>query len=184
MLNDTIFESVVPNSMTNGFGWWGMDTWYGNQNGNYWSHGGFMNGVRTQLNYYPNDSTGLIILTNSESDYWAIQNELEAYIPLFAVDSMVSQQELKNANVRLFPNPVSLQDRLMIIIDDSFKSFARVQIYNTNGDMVYSCEMTKKTLSLSLSEFSSGMYFISVSVNDETILKKLLLLNLLKVCRL
>ncbi len=76
-------DLLVPASMTNGLGWWGMDTWYGDPNGDFWSHGGFMNGVRTQLNYYPDDETGLIILTNGQGNYNDIQNTLEDYIPQF-----------------------------------------------------------------------------------------------------
>jgi len=83
LFNTNTFNSIVPQSMTNGFGWWGMDTWYGDPNGDFWSHGGFMNGVRTQLNYYPDDATGLIILTNGQGSYAQIQDTLEAYIPLF-----------------------------------------------------------------------------------------------------
>ena len=77
---------MVPEDMNNGFAWWGKDTWYGDPFGNYWSHGGYMNGVRTQINYYPFDSTGLIILTNGEGNYTPIQNQLESYIPLFEVE--------------------------------------------------------------------------------------------------
>ena len=57
------------------------------QHGNFWSHGGYMHGVRTQLNFYPIDSTGLIILTNGEGSYNAIQNKIESYIPLFNTNS-------------------------------------------------------------------------------------------------
>ena len=42
-----------------------------------------MHGVRTQLNYYPSDSAGLIILTNGEGNYYPIELEIESYIPLF-----------------------------------------------------------------------------------------------------
>tara|TARA_B100000795_G_C22752770_1_gene420148 strand:- start:70 stop:1341 length:1272 start_codon:yes stop_codon:yes gene_type:complete len=87
LFSSSTFEDVVPSNMQNGFGWWGMDTWYGDPNGNFWSHGGYMHGVRTQLNYYPIDSTGLIILTNGEGSYNAIQNKIESYIPLFNTNS-------------------------------------------------------------------------------------------------
>jgi CubicO group peptidase (beta-lactamase class C family) len=83
LFSSTIFADIVPANMQNGFGWWGMDTWYGDPNGNYWSHGGYMHGVRTQLNYYPSDSAGLIILTNGEGNYYPIELEIESYIPLF-----------------------------------------------------------------------------------------------------
>ena len=86
LINEITYETMVPDDMTNGFAWWGMDTWYGDPNGNFWSHGGYMNGVRAQINYYPNNATGLIILTNGEGDYLAIQNQLESYIPLFEVE--------------------------------------------------------------------------------------------------
>lgn len=83
LFNTTTFNSIVPANMTLGFAWWGTDTWYGDPTGNFWSHGGYMNGVRTQLNYYPDDETGLIILTNGQGSYAQIQDTLEAYIPQF-----------------------------------------------------------------------------------------------------
>ena len=83
LFSGSTFEDIVPSNMHNGYGWWGMDTWYGDPNGDFWSHGGYMHGVRTQLNYYPSDSTGLIILTNGEGNYYPIELEIESYIPLF-----------------------------------------------------------------------------------------------------
>ncbi|MGB0425217.1 MAG: serine hydrolase domain-containing protein, partial [Flavobacteriales bacterium] len=77
LISENTFNAMLPESMTNGFGWWGTDTWYGDPEGNFWSHGGFMNGVRTQLNYYPESESGLIILTNGQGNYTAIQNALE-----------------------------------------------------------------------------------------------------------
>ena len=76
--------------MTNGLGWWGQDTWYGDSNGDFWSHGGYMNGIRTQLNYYPSDSTGIIILTNGEGNYSQIENKLEEYISYFQINECLS----------------------------------------------------------------------------------------------
>ena len=69
LFSESTFENIIPSNMQNGFGWWGMDTWYGDPNGNFWSHGGYMHGVRTQLNYYP------------------IELKIESYIPLFNTDS-------------------------------------------------------------------------------------------------
>ena len=53
-----------------------------------------MHGIRTQLNYYPSDSTGLIILTNGEGSYSAIQNEIESYIPLFNTDEAPTSTDI------------------------------------------------------------------------------------------
>lgn len=63
-----------------------MDTWYGDPSGNFWSQGGFMNGIPTQTNYYPNDASGLIILTNGKGNYLPIQNQIESNIHLFEVE--------------------------------------------------------------------------------------------------
>jgi CubicO group peptidase (beta-lactamase class C family) len=94
LFSQATFEEIVPSNMQNGLGWWGMDTWYGDSNGDFWSHGGYMHGVRTQLNYYPSDSTGLIILTNGEGIYSAIQNEIESYIPLFNTDEAPTSTDI------------------------------------------------------------------------------------------
>ena len=103
LFSPSTFSDIVPSNMQNGFGWWGMDTWYGDANGNFWSHGGYMHGVRTQLNYYPSDSTGLIILTNGEGNYNAIQNKIESYISLFNTNSTPTNTDIlinKNKNIK------------------------------------------------------------------------------------
>jgi CubicO group peptidase (beta-lactamase class C family) len=58
--------------------WWNGLTWtytFHFPNDEVWYHGGYMPGIRTRINYYPEDSTGLIILTNGQGQYGYIEEE-------------------------------------------------------------------------------------------------------------
>ncbi len=58
--------------------WWNGLTWtytFHFPNDEVWYHGGYMPGIRTRINYYPDDSTGLIILTNGQGQYGYIEEE-------------------------------------------------------------------------------------------------------------
>jgi CubicO group peptidase (beta-lactamase class C family) len=78
---------MLPQTMTNGLAWWGKDTSYGDNSGRHWSHGGFMEGVRTHIYIWPGQENhpeiakrfwkGAIILTNAEVDYAYITKALE-----------------------------------------------------------------------------------------------------------
>lgn len=66
--------------------WWNGTSWtytFHFPNDEVWFHGGFMPGIRTRLNYYPSDSTGLIILTNGEGQYSSIEDSLAYYLSEF-----------------------------------------------------------------------------------------------------
>ena len=69
---------LFPPDFCNGKAWWGKDTWYGEKTGDCWSHGGFMEGVRTHIYFWPAYSAGLIFLGNSEGDYSDIVGALKA----------------------------------------------------------------------------------------------------------
>ena len=65
---------LTPISGVGGLAWWGQDAAYGNPAGGEWSHGGFMQGVRTHAYLFPPANgvdhwRGSIILTNGEESY-------------------------------------------------------------------------------------------------------------------
>jgi CubicO group peptidase (beta-lactamase class C family) len=166
LVNETTFATLVPESMTEGFGWWGTDTWWGDSDGDFWSHGGFMNGVRTQLNYYPADSTGLIILTNGQGNYQAIQNKLEEYIPLFEIENTTTTDEVKTIEVNVFPNPVHHNESLNLKFSNHAAGLKHVEIYNLEGQVVLQKSTTKSTFSIDISAFSKGIYFVKVRESE------------------
>jgi len=154
------FQTIVPPTMTTGFGWWGKDTWYGDPNGNYWSHGGFMNGVRTQLNYYPADSTGLIILTNGEGSYNAIQQLLESYIPLFEVEQATGISEVESLQFSITPNPAN--DLVTVNLGEALHFPAIVRLLDPTGKEVIRKTVNENRVVLSTEALPNGSFLLSV----------------------
>jgi len=72
-------ESVAlmcPSNYYHGLGWWGKDACYGYPHEDVWIHGGFMDGVRTQINFYPRYKKGLVILSNNHTPYSKLEELL------------------------------------------------------------------------------------------------------------
>jgi CubicO group peptidase (beta-lactamase class C family) len=53
LLSNASKAMLLPSDMKKGLAWWGKDTSYGDRRGRYWGHGGFMEGVRTHIVYFP-----------------------------------------------------------------------------------------------------------------------------------
>ena len=170
LLQSSTFDAVVPENMMNGFGWWGIDTWWGDASGNFWSHGGFMDGVRTQLNYYPSDSTGLIILTNGEGSYGAIQNKLESYIPLFDEDEVTSTAETLVASIEIYPNPSSVENILTINLNGVGESDMEFILYNSIGVAVKSGILNNTSTKVNIADLSKGVHYGTI-IRDDSILE-------------
>jgi len=161
LFNQETFAELVPEDMTNGFGWWGTDTWWGDPNGNFWSHGGFMNGVRTQLNYYPESETGLIILTNGEGNYNAIQNKLEEYIPLFEASAASGIGGSNEIELSIFPNPAN-KELYISLPGFNLENGITLNVFDSQGKLVKEIEPNSSSLYLDLSIFAQGLYYLEV----------------------
>ena len=61
LLSEAWVLEMLPPDFTRGLAWWGRDAWYGVKSGGVWTHGGFMEGVRTHLYLYPASATGMVI---------------------------------------------------------------------------------------------------------------------------
>lgn len=160
LVTPATFQTIVPSTMTNGFGWWGKDTWYGDPTGNFWSHGGFMNGVRTQLNYYPADSTGLIILTNGEGSYAAIEQLVESYIPLFETDMISGLAEVATLSFSMAPNPAN--DQVRIHFDEKAQFPVEVRLLDASGRVLLT-ETFEKEIVIPTASYPKGCYLIHLA---------------------
>lgn len=169
------FQLMLPENMNDGFAWWGSDTWYGDPNGNYWSHGGYMNGVRTQINYYPSDSSGLIILTNGEGNYLTIQNKIESYIPLFDADGSTSIKKYNSPEIRIFPNPISESRQLNIAFENSISEIINLEIINLQGSVIRNVSNIKSPFKMSTDGFSPGIYFIHLNTEMDQFTEKIII---------
>jgi hypothetical protein len=82
---------LTPADGVAGLAWWGRDATYGRKSGGVWSHGGYMEGVRTHMYLFPPAANtgpevdlerqqhwrGAVILTNGEVDYSSIELALK-----------------------------------------------------------------------------------------------------------
>ena len=67
--------------------------------------------------------------------------------------------------VKIYPNPVGLNDNLNIETDSDIQ---KIVITNSLGQVV----MVSKLLTINTTELSAGVYHISVKTNDETVIKR------------
>ena len=96
-------------------GWWNGTNWtftFHFPDDEVWFHGGYMPGIRTRLNYYPDDSTGVIILTNGEGQYGWVEEELAANIVDFVTSvptelpCVISDIEtIEEKKIEIYPSP-------------------------------------------------------------------------------
>jgi len=155
LFDTTTFQMLVPPDLSNGFGWWGMDTWWGDPSGTYWSHGGFMNGVRTQLNYYPDDSSGLIILTNGEGNYQDIQD----FAVEETIDTTTAVVNYSDSFFQVNENPV--REIIHITIDS--KTHSKLELFGIDGTKILSKSISERDIRFDVSHLKAGMYLIKIN---------------------
>jgi PKD repeat protein len=82
----------------------------------------------------------------------------------------------KDNNIVLFPNPAS--ERCTMIWPDGILSDPDLKIFNANGkELVLKSSINEKSCEIDLSEFSSGLYYISVITDNIPVTKKLIVLK-------
>ena len=91
LLESSSVDLLTPYDFTSeNLGWWNGTNWtftFHFPDDEVWFHGGYMPGIRARMNYYPDDSTGVIILTNGEGQYGWIEEELAANIADFVTNA-------------------------------------------------------------------------------------------------
>ncbi len=58
----------------------------------------------------------------------------------------------------VFPNPAST----VLNISNIKSAPQKINFYNTLGELVYTCENTKDAISVDISNFAKGVYFVSI----------------------
>lgn len=71
---------MLPSDFRQGLGWWGRDTWYGDATGGVWTHGGFMDGIRSHLFFYPKSQVGIVLMQSGEDEYDSIVRTIESLV--------------------------------------------------------------------------------------------------------
>jgi PKD repeat protein len=77
-------------------------------------------------------------------------------------------------DIQIFPNPVN--DNLTITIPESSKSYLNIKIYDLLGNEIKDLHFSesKNLVSISMSQFSKGIYIIIIKTNQNSIYKKII----------
>ena len=70
LLTEASLRQLLPTTFHGGLAWWGRDAWYGvkDEAARVWTHGGFMQGVRTHVHLWPLLRVATVVLTNGEDE--------------------------------------------------------------------------------------------------------------------
>lgn len=76
---------------------------------------------------------------------------------------------LTNLNIKIFPNPTSG----LLTIESSEKEISIIEVNDIHGKKLMSAQFNSKERSMDISDFDSGVYFITIYGNDFRISKKI-----------
>ncbi len=99
-------------------------------------------------------------LSNVAGIYFDFNDPVITNTVVTPVGKPVSSHDLTSDRVTIFPNPTS--DFITIDVKDSAFAFGKTTIYNAEGEMVLSVDMTASTLKLDVSLLEGGYYLVSV----------------------
>jgi CubicO group peptidase (beta-lactamase class C family) len=84
LLSPASIALMLPASFRGGLAWWGRDADYGEHSEDVWAHGGYMEGVRSHLYYWPQHRAGMVVVLDGEESYLglkaAMRSSLMAYL--------------------------------------------------------------------------------------------------------
>jgi hypothetical protein len=83
----------------------------------------------------------------------------------------VAESQLASA-VSVYPNPAA--NEVHVNIDDSSFSTVAVNITNSLGQLIWSDQSTGNAITIDVSTYASGLYFVNISSGGSTLTKKLL----------
>ena len=78
-----------------------------------------------------------------------------------------------NIDLSLFVYPTPTQNILHLSATNGIE-IQSIQVLNLSGQTVITRNLNKKRVSLNISKLTSGMYFILIKLNNETVIKKII----------
>ena len=76
----------------------------------------------------------------------------------------------QNSNISIFPNPA--QSQITILSEGNIMQ--SISITNVLGEIVYSSNNKTDIMSIDISDFASGTYFVKIDLTDKTIVQKMI----------
>jgi hypothetical protein len=88
------------------------------------------------------------------------------------VVKQVGIEDVKDFQLQVFPNPAI--DHVLIRVDELYQSGALLQIFSMDGKLVYHEKMIGNSASFSVIDWSSGMYEIVITSENQRWKRKLI----------
>jgi hypothetical protein len=108
-------------------------------------------------------------------DYWDRNpaDDLSAPIPITIYDPVGVDEMLSDANLRLYPNPVS--DQLTIEFKHYQQQVVEMKIFDLTGRMIKQARLLQKSTCIKLEGFETGMYFVKLQYGKTVDIHKILI---------
>lgn len=176
ILQSSIVDQLTPYDFNqDNLGWWNGTYWtftFHAPADEVWFHGGYMPGIRTRMNYYPSDSTGIIILTNGEGQYGWIEEQFAAEMSDFNTSSpdvlpcnTTSSPLIENITQTIFPNPSSG------IIKFENTDFDSCTIYDLTGNKIPFIIGNNQEITIN----HKGIFIIEINTNRNKEFQKIII---------
>ncbi len=85
---------------------------------------------------------------------------------------MLSNESFEKLDFSIYPNPS--QEYVEIQLINEFSSDSRIEVYNEIGLICKSEKLTSSNTRIETKDLSSGIYFVKVKTENETVIKKLI----------
>lgn len=96
-----------------------------------------------------------------------VENTLKSQQTNVNIETLLFGQE-----VLAYPNPTD--SYLTVIISESSKSQGKIQLFNIVGELIYETKAVSGELNIDMHARPSGIYFLHVTIDGKTYLRKIL----------
>lgn len=80
VLSQASIATMLPTDFRGGLAWWGRDAAYGKHDEDVWTHGGYMQGVRSHVYLWPQHRRAMVCVLNGEGVYESLAKSMQAVI--------------------------------------------------------------------------------------------------------
>lgn len=101
------------------------------------------------------------------SNLWLLASGVTSYNPLTNID-----ENILESNISIYPNPA--KDIVNIYLNETLSKEKNIKIINSLGEVVYSTKTNDNYLKLDMTDFSEGIYYVSVQTDNMINVQKLI----------
>jgi hypothetical protein len=105
------------------------------------------------------------------TNYCGSTSTLSYAITLGNINSSILLTDNENQAIKVIPNPAN-ESIMLILPENHFEKM--IQIFDNTGKLVFSKNVTDKSVQIDVSKFTSGLYFINTAISGKVYRNKLL----------